>query len=67
MISRSHPYNTSQNCSHCDRKLQKSRSTRTHICLHCGFVEDRDITQRNRVSTKNGKFERERSTQKPGF
>ncbi len=37
------PYNTSQNCSNCGEKVQKTLSTRTHICPHCGFVEDRDI------------------------
>jgi putative transposase len=37
------PYNTSQNCSNCGKKVQKSLSTRTHVCLHCNFVEDRDI------------------------
>ncbi|MFB2877123.1 RNA-guided endonuclease InsQ/TnpB family protein [Floridanema aerugineum] len=36
-------YNTSQNCSNCGQKVQKSLSTRTHVCSHCGFVEDRDI------------------------
>jgi IS605 OrfB family transposase len=37
------PHNTSQNCSNCDQKVTKSLSTRTHICPHCGYVEDRDI------------------------
>jgi putative transposase len=37
------PHNTSQNCSHCGKKVKKSLSTRTHICPHCGFVEDRDV------------------------
>ncbi|WP_422398711.1 zinc ribbon domain-containing protein [Trichormus variabilis] len=37
------PHNTSQNCSNCGKKVKKSLSTRTHICHHCGFVEDRDI------------------------
>jgi putative transposase len=36
------PHNTSQNCSNCGEKVQKSLSTRTHIC-QCGYVEDRDI------------------------
>jgi putative transposase len=36
------PHNTSQNCSSCGRKVQKSLSTRTHVCPHCGYVEDRD-------------------------
>ncbi|NET90364.1 MAG: transposase, partial [Kamptonema sp. SIO1D9] len=33
---------TSQNCSNCGEKVQKSLSTRTHVCHHCGFVCDRD-------------------------
>jgi len=37
------PHNTSQNCSNCGEKVQKSLSTRTHICPSCGYVEDRDI------------------------
>jgi putative transposase len=36
------PHNTSQNCSSCGQKVQKSLSTRTHICS-CGFVCDRDV------------------------
>ncbi|MGB3636791.1 MAG: transposase [Rivularia sp. (in: cyanobacteria)] len=37
------PHNTSQNCSNCGEKVRKSLSTRTHICNHCGYIEDRDI------------------------
>jgi putative transposase len=37
------PHNTSQNCSHCGKKVKKSLSTRTHVCPHCGYVEDRDV------------------------
>jgi putative transposase len=37
------PYNTSQNCSRCGGKVKKSLSTRTHVCPHCGFIEDRDV------------------------
>jgi putative transposase len=37
------PHNTSQNCSNCGKKVKKSLSTRTHVCLHCGYTEDRDI------------------------
>jgi putative transposase len=37
------PHNTSQNCSKCGNKVKKSLSTRTHVCLHCGYVEDRDV------------------------
>jgi putative transposase len=37
------PHNTSQNCSSCGLKVKKSLSTRTHVCPHCGYTEDRDI------------------------
>jgi putative transposase len=37
------PHNTSQNCSNCGEKVQKTLSTRMHICPSCGYVEDRDI------------------------
>ncbi|GAB1539553.1 hypothetical protein NUACC21_22200 [Scytonema sp. NUACC21] len=37
------PHNTSQNCSNCGAKVKKSLSTRTHVCHHCAYVEDRDI------------------------
>ncbi|MEB3180299.1 MAG: transposase [Nostocaceae cyanobacterium] len=37
------PHNTSQNCSNCGKKVKKSLSTRTHVCPHCGYTEDRDI------------------------
>jgi putative transposase len=37
------PHNTSQNCSNCGEKVQKTLSTRTYICPHCGFIEDRDV------------------------
>ncbi|MDB9313650.1 zinc ribbon domain-containing protein, partial [Spirulina sp. CS-785/01] len=30
-------------CSNCGEKVQKSLSTRTHVCPHCGFIKDRDI------------------------
>jgi putative transposase len=36
------PHYTSQNCSSCGCVVKKSLSQRTHICLHCGLVLDRD-------------------------
>ncbi|ACK72585.1 transposase, IS605 OrfB family [Gloeothece citriformis PCC 7424] len=35
------PHNTSQNCANCGQKVQKSLSTRTHVCS-CGYVDCRD-------------------------
>jgi putative transposase len=34
---------TSQQCFQCGEIVPKSLSVRTHICWHCGYVEDRDI------------------------
>jgi IS605 OrfB family transposase len=36
------PQWTSQDCSGCGRRVHKSLSERTHRCLHCGLVLDRD-------------------------
>jgi len=36
------PQYTSQNCSNCGEKVEKSLSTRTHKCPHCGYTADRD-------------------------
>ncbi len=36
------PFNTSQNCSNCGKKVSKTLSTRTHKCPHCGYEADRD-------------------------
>lgn len=36
------PHYTSQNCSNCGEVVKKSLSTRTHKCLECGLVLDRD-------------------------
>jgi len=36
------PHYTSQDCSNCGEVVKKSLSTRTHVCPHCGHVQDRD-------------------------
>ena len=36
------PRFTTQDCSGCGKRVQKSLSTRTHVCPHCGLVLDRD-------------------------
>ena len=46
------PHNTSQNCSNCGQKVQKSLSTRTHICPHCGYVGDRDVNAAKNILIK---------------
>lgn len=37
------PHYTSQECSNCGVRTQKSLSTRTHSCAHCEHTEQRDI------------------------
>ncbi|MGH2517797.1 MAG: RNA-guided endonuclease InsQ/TnpB family protein, partial [Ktedonobacterales bacterium] len=36
------PAYTSQDCSGCGERIQKSLSVRTHVCMHCGLILDRD-------------------------
>jgi putative transposase len=36
------PAYTSQDCSGCGERIQKSLSVRTHVCTSCGLVMDRD-------------------------
>ncbi|MGB3636053.1 MAG: transposase [Rivularia sp. (in: cyanobacteria)] len=50
------PYNTSQNCSNCGCSVQKSLSTRTHICNHCGYTQDRDINAAINPPAKGTKY-----------
>jgi putative transposase len=37
------PHFTSQECSNCGARVQKTLSTRTHSCPDCGYVEQRDL------------------------
>nr|WP_230968381.1 transposase [Nostoc sp. WHI] len=37
------PHFTSLECSNCGAKVQKTLSTRTHSCPHCGYVKQRDV------------------------
>lgn len=52
------PHFTSQECSNCGARVQKSLSTRTHSCLHCGHVEQRDVNAAkvilSRVNARGG-------------
>jgi putative transposase len=36
------PTYTSQDCSGCGARIQKSLSVRTHVCMNCGLILDRD-------------------------
>lgn len=48
------PRFTSQRCSQCGKIVKKSLSVRTHICLSCGLVLDRDENaSRNILSLAN--------------
>jgi putative transposase len=43
VVIRVPPRFTTQQCRRCHELVQKSLSVRTHICPHCGLVEDRDV------------------------
>ena len=43
MVIAVNPHNTSQICSGCGCIVKKALSVRTHTCLECGLVLDRDI------------------------
>ncbi len=36
------PKYTTQDCSSCGERVKKSLSIRTHICMECGTILDRD-------------------------
>jgi putative transposase len=36
------PAYTSQDCSGCGERIDKSLSVRTHVCTNCGLILDRD-------------------------
>ncbi len=52
------PHYTSQECSNCGVRTQKSLSTRTHSCSNCGHTEQRDVNAAkvilSRVSGRGG-------------
>lgn len=45
------PQYTSQACSECGCKVEKTLSTRTHVCPHCGYVADRDENAARNILT----------------
>ena len=46
------PHYTSQDCSGCGRRVQKTLSTRTHLCPQCGLVLDRDENAAKNILAK---------------
>jgi len=42
-VSAVNPYNTSQACSNCGKKVSKTLAVRVHTCPNCGLVIDRDV------------------------
>ncbi len=54
------PYFTSQRCFECGEIVQKSLSVRTHVCPHCGYIEDRDVQAAKNIllSARTGPSER---------
>src|SRR5712691_5908282 len=51
-VVRVNPRFTSQKCFKCGEIVQKSLSTRTHICPFCGYIADRDINAAQNILTR---------------
>src|SRR2546422_9800225 len=49
---RVNPRFTTQACSNCGELVQKSLSVRTHICISCGSVADRDVNAAKNILVK---------------
>lgn len=48
------PNGTSQYCSECGCRVEKSLSVRVHSCPHCGLVLNRDVNAARNVLTRAG-------------
>jgi putative transposase len=46
------PQYTSQDCSNCGKRVQKTLSTRTHKCVHCGYEDCRDANAARNILKK---------------
>ncbi len=50
------PHNTTVDCSNCGNKVHKTLSTRTHQCVKCGTVLDRDYNAARNILAKGLKL-----------
>ncbi len=50
------PHNTTVDCSKCGHKVHKTLSTRTHQCVKCGTVLDRDYNAAKNILAKGLKL-----------
>jgi putative transposase len=50
------PHNTTVDCSGCGAKVKKTLSTRTHKCLKCGTILDRDHNAAKNILAKGFKL-----------
>jgi putative transposase len=51
-VIRVNPRSTTQTCSNCGERIQKSLSVRTHVCTSCGYVADRDVNAAQNILSK---------------
>lgn len=55
------PHGTSQYCSGCGCRVEKSLSMRMHSCPHCGLVLDRDVNAARNILTRAGQCPRHKA------
>lgn len=53
---------TSQLCSECGCIVSKSLSVRTHVCPHCGYMDDRDINAAKNILGRGTAIRTKRSS-----
>ena len=53
-VIRVNPRFTAQACSTCGELVQKSLSVRTHLCISCGYIADRDVNAAKNILFKAG-------------
>lgn len=55
------PYGTTQECSRCHERVQKTLKTRVHDCPHCGLVLDRDVNAAINIEGRGQRLRGEKS------
>jgi putative transposase len=59
------PRNTSQNCSRCGERVEKTLSDRMHECPYCGIMMDRDLNAALNILARGREIRREPPDFKP--
>ncbi len=59
------PWGTTQDCSQCGEKVEKSLSDRVHACPHCGLLVERDLNAALNILARGREIGREPPEYRP--